>query len=531
MQTQAPSPGRILIAVGFALSCFGLLLFLWVSFGGPVPLASKSYRFTAYFPEATSLALESDVRIGGVSVGKVKAIEPAPAGLRLNGKDLTAAEIEIEPEFAPLSADARAILRQKTLLGETYVELTAGTAAGPDELPPPVSFGAASGVSDAEALSVGTIPEGGELAVGQVTEAVQVDELFDALDKRTQSATQKLLASNAIALSGRGQDINDALGNIAPLLTDATTLTRTVNGQRTALRSLIRDSGAVLDALSAERSTLQGTVTGAADTFAGLAAADESLAETVSILPTFEREALLTLRRVDELRRNAEPLVDELLPVAGDISPTLQSVEELAPEARRLFVTLGPLFDAAERGMPALARTIRGVRPLLADLDPLLAQLAPVVRYLSAYREIVSTFFVNPPIGISSTLPKTDGQPAPRHYLRALAYVSPETLGIHPSRLATNRGNAYVPPGGYEKAAVSGSFPSFDCKNTDYNPISQDPDEDEVTLDQDPPADVNQGRRFSDDFATCRITGGYPDQFGGLRGPQLPADPDDGPPR
>ena len=52
MQKQAPSVGRILIAVGFTLSCFGLILFLWIAFGGPVPLKPQSYRITAYFPEA-----------------------------------------------------------------------------------------------------------------------------------------------------------------------------------------------------------------------------------------------------------------------------------------------------------------------------------------------------------------------------------------------------------------------------------------------------------------------------------------------
>ncbi len=130
MQKQAPSVGRILVAVGFTLSCFGLILFLWIAFGGPIPLKPESYRITAYFPEATQLAQESDVRIGGVSVGKVKTIELAPADKRVNGNDTTEAVIEIEPEFAPISEDARAILRQKTLLGETYVELTSGTEAG-----------------------------------------------------------------------------------------------------------------------------------------------------------------------------------------------------------------------------------------------------------------------------------------------------------------------------------------------------------------------------------------------------------------
>jgi hypothetical protein len=38
MQKQAPTLGRLLVMVGFALSCFGLLLFLWLAFGGPIPL-------------------------------------------------------------------------------------------------------------------------------------------------------------------------------------------------------------------------------------------------------------------------------------------------------------------------------------------------------------------------------------------------------------------------------------------------------------------------------------------------------------
>ena len=67
------------------------------------------------------------MRIGGVSVGKVKETGLAPATERINGNDTTEAVIEIEPQYAPISEDAEAILRQKTLLGETYIELTSGT--------------------------------------------------------------------------------------------------------------------------------------------------------------------------------------------------------------------------------------------------------------------------------------------------------------------------------------------------------------------------------------------------------------------
>src|SRR5213595_142378 len=135
MAKQAPSIGRILVAVGFALSCFGLILFLWVAFGGPIPLRPESYRITAYFPEATQLAQQSDVRIGGVSVGKVESISLAPPEERVNGKDTTEAVIQISPQYAPISSDAKAILRQKTLLGETYVELTSGDSSNGNQKP------------------------------------------------------------------------------------------------------------------------------------------------------------------------------------------------------------------------------------------------------------------------------------------------------------------------------------------------------------------------------------------------------------
>src|SRR6266700_7764808 len=122
MQKQAPTLPRLLTMVAFALSCFGLLLFLWLSFGGPIPLKPKGYQFKVAFPEATQLGLEADVRVAGVSVGKVrdKSLDP-------HGGNRTVATIELDRRFAPLHSDARAILRQKTLLGETYVELTPGS--------------------------------------------------------------------------------------------------------------------------------------------------------------------------------------------------------------------------------------------------------------------------------------------------------------------------------------------------------------------------------------------------------------------
>jgi ABC-type transporter Mla subunit MlaD len=90
MQKQAPTLGRILVMAIFTLSCFGLLLYLWSAFGGPVPLKPHGYRFETSFAEATQLAQEADVRISGVNVGRVKKIDL--------GEGRTDATIELQDE-------------------------------------------------------------------------------------------------------------------------------------------------------------------------------------------------------------------------------------------------------------------------------------------------------------------------------------------------------------------------------------------------------------------------------------------------
>src|SRR6185436_17410838 len=96
MQKQAPTFGRLLVMTLFALSCFGLLLFLWLSFGGTVPLKPEGYRFKIAFPEATQLGEYADVRTAGVSVGKVRSKELDPDDNR------TLVTVELDRKFAPL---------------------------------------------------------------------------------------------------------------------------------------------------------------------------------------------------------------------------------------------------------------------------------------------------------------------------------------------------------------------------------------------------------------------------------------------
>jgi len=469
MQKQAPSIGRIAVALGFALSCFGLLLFLWITFGGPIPLAPKSYRFTADFSEGISLQKESDVRLGGVSVGKVKDVSLPPSG------NTTRATIELQPRYAPISSDAKAILRQKTLLGETYIELTSGTtntaqSGGVVESPKPSPTAQVGNVDTLVGPhAVNPIPENGHLPNSQVQNQVQIDEIFNALDQPTREAFRSWQQNLAMAGNGRALDLNNAFGNLGPFSADASNVLKVLNDQGTALSQLVNSTGQVFNALSTRDHELGTLIHGNNQTFGALASRDKALATAIKIFPTFNSEARKTLTRLQSFSVNAAPLARDLKPVARNLSPTLRSLRTLAPYAKSLFTNLGPLLSAGAVGLPALAGILRELRPVLQNLDPFLANLNPIIRYTDAYSGNVTDFLANPGAGLADTIPPVGGQPAARHALRQLGYISPESLTINPVRLKSNRGNGYIAPNGIgapASVAQNELFASHDCNNT-----------------------------------------------------------------
>ena len=431
MNKQVPSLGKILVMVGFALSCFGLLLFLWLAFGGATPLKPKGYRIKVSFGEATQLAHEADVRISGVPVGKVKDIETNPTTGRSD------ATIELKPEYAPLPADARAILRQKTLLGETYVELTPGTPKGTP------------------------VPDNGRLAQGQVSDTVELDEILRAFDPKTRAAFQTWIQTQAQSIDGRGQDLNDALGNLAPFAEDTTKVLQILNAQKTGVQQLVRNTGEVFDALSERDGQLAGVITNSNRVFATTAARDAELQATFKALPTFERESSTTLRRLSRFAANANPVVTDLRPAARELSPTLVETAKLAPDLKALFRSLDPLISASKKGLPATTEFLDALHPLLANFDAPLKQLNPILDGAGLYTNEINAFFANSTAATQATTPVV-GASEPAHYLRTSNPLNPEMLAQYPKRLTTNRTNPYPFPG--DSLSLKDGLSSFETR-------------------------------------------------------------------
>jgi phospholipid/cholesterol/gamma-HCH transport system substrate-binding protein len=431
MQTRAPRITQVMIAIAFALSCFGLILFLWISFGGPLPLKPKGYRLEVPFNEGTQLAQQSDVRISGVSVGKVTDIN-------LGSDGLAHATLEMDSRYAPIPSDTRATLRQKTLLGETYVELTPGS----DQAPP--------------------LPEDGSLPRAQVANSVQLDEIFRSFNEPTREAFQQWMQNLAVAVQGRGSDLSAAIGELDPFAESANRVVRILDTQSLAVRQLIRNGGEVFRALSERDDQLRGLVQNAHTVFQTTAQRNQDLQQAFIAFPTFEDESRKTLLRLESFARDADPLVQQLRPAAKQLSPTLQATGRLAPDLQTLFVGVRDAIQARD-GLPALRKLLNSdLAPLLSRIDPFGKQLNPILEVLKNYRHEVTAFLGNAAAATNASLTPSSGTPV--HYVRSESPLAPEALAAYPQRLKMQRTNPYTKPLGYQDLA-SGlkSFETRQC--------------------------------------------------------------------
>jgi phospholipid/cholesterol/gamma-HCH transport system substrate-binding protein len=435
MIKQTPSIGRIVAMVVFTLSVFGLLMFLWLAFGGPIPLKPEGYRMEVHFPEAATLAVEADVRMAGVNVGKVKKKALDKRGARTN------VEIEIQNKYAPIPKDTKAILRQKTLLGETYVELAQGHKPS------------------------GMLEDGGTLPNQQVEPTVELDEIFSAFDHDTRAAFQQWVRELAKAIHGghnRSQDLNDAFGNLAGFSTDGAKLLSTLDDQETAVHRLIKNTGVVFGAINERQGALRQLIVNSGHTFEATASRDEALAETFRIFPTFLDESKATQARLERFSRNTHPLVNDLKGPADDLGPTVHDLGRLSPHLTKLFRDLEPLIRASRTGVPALQRVLKGVRPVLDAAHVFFPELNPILSYFNFRQVTIAGFLSNAGPDLAGFWGDKDRGQEQIGILGDPRNFQPFPTGEHP---VWERGNSYYQPNALQRGIALGITESFNCNS------------------------------------------------------------------
>jgi phospholipid/cholesterol/gamma-HCH transport system substrate-binding protein len=427
MQKRAPTLGNILVIILFVLSCFGLLMFLWGSFGGPLPLKPKGYRMKVAVPRTLALAEESDVRISGVNIGHVIAVKKGTEGR-------TVVTIEVKGQYAPIRANMHAIIRQKTLLGETYVQLLPEGNTGP------------------------FLGDGKELASSQVEPSVTLDDILSAFDPKTRAAFKIWQQAASEGINGRGEQINASFAQLEPFAENANKLVTILNSQE----------GAV-SALASRDHQLEGLIVNGEHTFKAAASASQAFAAAFQTLPGFEKHSTAALKELDRFATDASPFLEEFQPTERALSTLLQAAKPFAPQFDKFLTSLGPLTKAAKVGLPDLGKSLDLTVPVLENLRPVLHNLDPFLQYTGTYVRELQAFFANLTSASAYQAPNGDlprGEGGKQHLLTTLAVLSPESLALYKEKLGTDRSNAYPLAGTYN-SLVSGLpvFSSAGCAN------------------------------------------------------------------
>jgi phospholipid/cholesterol/gamma-HCH transport system substrate-binding protein len=437
MQKRAPTLGNILVIILFALSCFGLLLFLWESFGGALPLKPKGYRMVVAFPRTLALSEQSDVRISGVDVGHVIT-------LKLGKDGRTHATLEIESQYAPLRSNMHAILRQKTLLGETYVQL----------IP--------------EGPNAPYLADNGQLADSQVEPSVTLDDILSALDTKTRRAFEIWQQSVAQGIAGQGEQINADFATLEPFVEHANGLVGVLASQEGAVTALVHNTGVLFNALAGRDHQLEGLIVNSEHTFHAAAGESQAFAEAFRALPTFEHNGSVALKELDKFATNTSPFLDQFRPAEVQLGKLTKQTVTFAPPFNTFLTALGPLTKAAKVGLPDVAKELNLTVPVLENTSPVLHNFDPLLQYVSEYVPELQSLFANVTAASEAHDLNADNTAGPQqHYLRSMQVVSPQGLAVYNQRIGTDRGNPYFKPGVF--SSLASGLPVFSnstCANS-----------------------------------------------------------------
>src|SRR5260370_31909122 len=186
--------------------------------GGNLAFQS-SYRVAADFSSASNLVPGDDVTVSGVTVGRLASVQPIQGGARI--------QLQMMQRYAPVYQDARAMVKIKNVLDESYVELFRGTSTS------------------------GPLPEGGTIPQSRTLTPVELAQVLDVLNAGTRDQLASVIDNLGESVSGRGQQLNDTAGALKTTSVALDGIAHAIAHQHVNLGSLLTALTTVLPTLAA----------------------------------------------------------------------------------------------------------------------------------------------------------------------------------------------------------------------------------------------------------------------------------------
>ena len=304
---------RANLPVFMAYVVIGLLAtaFLAAQMGGE--FAFGGYRVNAVFKTGADLVPGDDVTMSGLRVGKVEHLAPMSGAMQVS--------MLLHSDFTPVFKDARAVIRQKNLLGEAYVELNRGTS------------------------STGSIPDRGTIDEQHTLTPVEVDQVLNALDPQVRDQLNIVINTLGQATAGRGPDMNASASDLSSIAVDLKGLAHTLANNSDHLDALIAGLRKVMETLAAWHAEFRAMITDWDHVMATLASREQNLQGTI-----VEQDRVLSI--LDQALSNgaAQQLhgaiaegpaaIDNAHHYLGGAATVYDVVQQDTPGIRQLFIEL-----------------------------------------------------------------------------------------------------------------------------------------------------------------------------------------------
>ncbi len=306
-------------------------------------------------PTSSALAGGAKVAMAGAQVGRVTKVQRRGTG--------TLVTLSIrDGSVLPIPSDTRVTLRQRTPVGENYVELTPGTsrrALGADDV----------------------------LPITQSDEYVDVDQVLSTLTGSARADARRLIRSAGGALDGEGSNLNTVLGRASTVVQDGGGLFGLLAQDRQQVADLVNRLGRLSAAVGDRGEALRVTARRGTVALRTLAARDRELAAVLHQLPATLTQARATSALLRSTSEAATPVVASLAAAVGELRPAVRSLRPAAQQGRNVVKELGRSAEPLTQVLGALRRTAPPLTSALPSLHKTLCEAAPIIRYTKPYTD------------------------------------------------------------------------------------------------------------------------------------------------
>jgi phospholipid/cholesterol/gamma-HCH transport system substrate-binding protein len=350
----------------FAAGVIGIVVIAavcYLVFGGGLPFGSSPFVLKAVFTNQIQLHIPSPVRVAGVDVGQIVGVQ------RIPNSNAGIVTMNIDSNGLPIHADATVQLRSRIFLeGNFYADLQPGSPNAP------------------------VLDSGATLSAARTSGPVQLDRILSSLNANARENLQTLLqglgasfqtvgtpAANATQdpltrnLTG-AQSLNESLNYSADAFEASAIVNQALLGTAPHdLSKVVIGNARVFTGFARSPDQLASLITTFNATLAAFAARQQSLAQTIAVLPPLLRAIDSSDTALDASFGPTKAFARAILPGVIQTGPTITAALPWIAQATALVSPseLGGLLDALTPAVQQTATSLNATKQLILSAESL----------------------------------------------------------------------------------------------------------------------------------------------------------------